>query len=139
MPERVDFALDGDDDEDLLTRGHAVRIKSDERTLLVHRRLRFELGPDGITGLVAGDIEVEVGPFHFDLCVRIEQRGGQVARDKAGRMLLAQGERGQPYKSNGLWVVQRYDRFLVLEAMGHKIEVGLGSCELDPRNRGEQR
>lgn len=128
VPERTVLALGGDDEDgDLLVRGRPVSVKSEARTLLVHRRLRLELDDDGIRGLVPGDIEVAAGPFHFDLSVRIERGSPRVARDRFGRSVLALDATGAPYKAGGRWVLQQHDEWLVLSAMGHVIEVGLGA------------
>jgi hypothetical protein len=127
VPERRALALDGDDEEDVLVHGRPVSVKSEARTLLVHRRLRFELGDDGIRGLVPGDIEVAAGPFHFDLSVHIERGAPRAARDRFGRSVLALDATGAPYKVGGRWVLQHHDEWLVLSAMGHVLQVGLGA------------
>ena len=127
VPERSVLALDGDDEEDLLVHGRPVSVTSEARTLLVHRRLRLELGDDGVRGLVAGDIEVAAGPFHFDLDVHFERGAPRAARDRFGRGVLARDAAGAPYKAGGRWVLERHDAWLVLTAMGHVVEVGLGA------------
>lgn len=127
VPERTTFALDGDDERDLLVYGKPVRVTSESRRLRVHRTLRFELGPDGVAGVVRGDIEVVAGPFRFDLDVRVERGAPRHERDRFGRAVLAQGPRGAPYKENGRWVLERHADWLVLSAMGHVLEVGLGA------------
>lgn len=127
VPERTTFALDGDDEQDLLTHGRPVRVTSEARRLLVHRTLRFELGASGVTGIVSGDIEVAAGPFRFDLDVRVERGAPRHERDRFGRAVLARDERGAPYKQDGRWVLERHADWLVLSAMGHVLEVGLGA------------
>jgi len=127
VPERPCYALDPDDELDPLRDGRAVRMRGDARRLRLNQRLRFEIGPQGLDGLVTGDIEVLTGPFDFDLEVRIEHRPRAVARDKFGRALLALDARGKPRKHAGRWIVLRHDDWLVMEAMGQRVELGLGA------------
>jgi hypothetical protein len=116
-----------------------VRIKSDERTLLVHRRLRFELGPEGITGLVAGDIEVEAGPFQFDLAVRIEQRAAPSRTTRPAACcwlpMITEHRSGAP----GAGSCSATIAGSCSRPWGHRIEVGLTPYEQGPLDSGEQR
>lgn len=125
VPARTLQVLDADSDEVAPERtGRARALRTDERVLLVHRELRFVLDAEGIAGVREGDLEVRAGPFAVDLALRTETRAG-VARDRYGRPLLAVDEHGAPLRCEGRWVVQRFERWLVLEALGHRVEVGV--------------
>lgn len=125
VPERRLQVLDADDDElDPELRGRARSLRTDEHVLLVHEELHFTLDAQGIAGVREGDLEVRAGPFAVDLALRTESRAG-VARDRYGRPLLVVDEHGAPLRRDGRWVVQRYERWIVLEALGHRVEVGV--------------
>jgi hypothetical protein len=121
------LACDDEDERDPLRRGRALRTKTEDQTLLVHGRVRFELGDEGIASVREGDLEVEAGPFAFDLAVRTERRPGRVARDRHGRPVLALDASGAPFKRDGRWVTATYDFWIVLEAFGRRVEVGVPS------------
>lgn len=134
VPARTRFVLQSEADErDPFRRGRPLPRRSSANTLLVHRNLRFELDDSGVAGVRAGDLEVEKGPFRFDVDVRTETRAPGIARDELGRPWLACDERGEPVKRDGRWVAEAYERWIVFEALGHRVEVGVPSAaSLDP-------
>lgn len=104
--------------------GVPVRVRSEARTLRLHELLRLEFDDGRIVGVRDGDLEVSVGPFDVDLELRTE-RGTHVARDGRGRVLLELDAAGLPRRENGAWVPQTYDLWIVLEALGQRVEVGV--------------
>lgn len=129
VPARTRFVLQASEDErDPFRRGRPLARRSSANTLLVHRHLCFELGPPevgGVAGIRPGDLEVEKGPFRIDVAVRTEVRAPGVARDELGRPWLACDARGEPMKRDGRWVAETFERWIVFEALGHRVEVGV--------------
>lgn len=124
VPVRTVLALDaGDDEIDPTRRGRIVKTRGEPRVLLIHRVVRFQLGEHGIDGVRDGDLEVRAGPFDVDLDLRTERRSAP-ARDRYGRPLVALDEHGEPVREDGRWRIQHFERWLVLEALGHRVEIG---------------
>lgn len=124
--EQVALATSDDPDASALARaGVPVRVRSDARTLLVHERLRLELDDGRIVGVRDGDLEVAVGPFEVDVDLSTERGPARAARDGRGRTLLALDAAGHPRRENGRWVPQTYELWIVLEALGQRVEVGV--------------
>lgn len=112
-------------DEPLLD-GEPKQVKSDERTLIVHRRLRLRVANGELAGVVDGDLEVAWGPFSPNVSLATEHRPGGAARDSKGRIVLQPGEDGFPRRGpDGRWVAVRADRWLVLEVRGRRFELPL--------------
>lgn len=124
VPERELVALDEDDDG-AASGGRPVRVRSDAHELFLRDSLRLELDGGRIRGVFDGDLEVSVGPFDVDLELRTERGPARAARDPFGRPLLALDAAGHPRRENGSWVVQTYELWIVLEALGHRVEVGV--------------
>ncbi|MBK7875456.1 MAG: hypothetical protein IPJ77_06855 [Planctomycetes bacterium] len=64
------------------------------------------------------------GPFHVDLDLRTELRAGE-AHDRYGRPVLATDAEGHALRVDGRWQVESHATWIVLEALGHRVEVGL--------------
>lgn len=124
VPERELLAL-GDDEDGNDGAGTLVRVRSEARQLFLGDTLRLELDGGRIRGVFDGDLEVRVGPFDVDLELRTERGPARPARDPCGRPLLALDAAGHPRRENGRWVVQTYELWIVLEALGHRVEVGV--------------
>lgn len=125
VPGRSEHVLDADeDDPDPLRNGRAVLLRGDEHRLRIGRELRFRLDEHGIASVRAGDLEVVKGPFDVDLDLRTEARRSD-AHDRYGRPVLATDAQGRPLRVDGRWQVESHATWIVLEALGHRVEVGL--------------
>ncbi|MBI5364323.1 MAG: hypothetical protein HZA53_14180 [Planctomycetes bacterium] len=111
--------------DDVLRSGRPRRVVTDEHRLVVHRRVELELGAEGIVGVRAGDLELAKGPFRFDVAVSVTKAPGRMNVDEDGRPVLALDDQGRPFRRDGQWVVERFDKWIVLKAFGRKVEIGV--------------
>ena len=111
--------------EDPLAEARAEKVTTKERTLIVHRRVRLECGPDGIHGVASGDLEIAYGIFAPNVELTTELRPGGAAHDLEGRIVLSVDEAGSPLRENGRWIPVRADRWLILTVHGTRLELPL--------------
>jgi len=124
LPGRERWVIDPRAGRDPLAEGRPKRVRGEDRTLIVHRRVRFRWDESGITGVAEGDLEIAYGPFAPNVSVSTERRAGE-ARDEKGRIVLQVDERGEPLWADGRWVPLRAERWVVLEVKGRRFELPL--------------
>ena len=124
LPGRERWVIDPRAGRDPLTEGRPKRVRGEDRTLIVHRRVRFRWDETGITGVAEGDLEVAYGPFAPNVSLRTERRASE-ARDEKGRIVLQVDERGEPLWAEGRWVPLQAERWVVLEVKGRCFELPL--------------
>jgi hypothetical protein len=117
--------LEPDDERDPLRGGRVRTVETASREVIVHDVVELELTASGIAGLRGGGIQVRYGFLRFSLDARTVVERGRIAFDGDGHIVLATDERGQPRRDHGRFVPRRYDVWLVLEAAGHKFEIGV--------------
>lgn len=97
--------------------------KSEGKTLKVNKDVEFSVSKEGITALREGDIKVKA-LLWFSLGIHTEKIPGKVAMDES-RTVLATDSSGNPQVRDGHYVAQSYDDWVILEAGGKRIEIGV--------------
>jgi len=112
------FAADG--------RNRVKEDKSDGKSLRLRSELQFTVGPEGLTGVRAGDLAVHHWLLGWvDIQVHSERHPGRIAVGDKDRPVLQTDARGEPIVVSGHYQPQRYDDWAVIEAKGQRIEAGI--------------
>jgi hypothetical protein len=125
IPSHKLSVLEPDDERDPLRGGRVRTVETASRELIVHDVVEVDLTASGIAGVQSGGIQVRYGFLRFSLDVHTIVDRDRIALDGDGHIVLVTDERGQPIRDHGRFVSRRYDVWLVLEAAGHKVEIGM--------------
>jgi hypothetical protein len=105
--------------------------KSEGKTLKISKEVQFSVNAGGIAGLRAGDMQVKAF-FWFDVGIRTERTPGRVATDDK-RTVLETDASGRPLVRDGRYVPQTWDDWVVLEAGGKRVDIGIPRLPATPR------
>jgi hypothetical protein len=104
-------------------RNRVKEIESDGRKLRIKSELQFSVDGQGITGVREDDIRVKA-LLWFSLALHTETIPGHAATAD-GKPVVATDAKGDPVVKDGHYVIQNYDDWVILEAGGKRIEVGV--------------
>ncbi len=119
------------DDPTLVHRKNRVKTVTNKgKTLRLNQELEFSVNENGLTGLREGDLAVHhwlAGWVNIDL--HSERHEGRTATDDKERPVLQTDGEGNPRIENNHYQVQTYDDWVVLEAAGRRIEIGVPALQ----------
>ena len=99
-------------------------VKSKGRELKVKNEVELSVDNTGITGIRKGDIEVGWALGWLDMALHMEHNPGKQAMAD-DRPVIQTGADGKPIVSNGHYLPQTYDDWVIIEAGPAKVEAGI--------------
>jgi hypothetical protein len=106
--------------------------KSKGRKMKIKSQLEFSVDDSGLTGVREGDLTVSVFLLGWvNLTVQSERHEGKTATGEKNRPVLQTDSNGDPLVVDGHYQPQRYDDWVVITALGKRMEIGIPAMKAE--------
>lgn len=118
-----------DDPTRVHRRNYVKETTSKGRTLRVSEEVRLTIDENGVTGIREGDIKVGWFLGWLDMSLHTEHEQGKQEMYDGKYPVLVTGEDGEPVVVDDHYQVRSYDDWVIIEAAGRKVEIGVPALE----------
>lgn len=106
-------------------KGRLIEVETEEKKVLIQKRVRIEIDAHGELRLRKGDLQFETKLADVDLTAYTIHQPKRLVRDEDGNVILCVDAQGRPIVQDGQFVARTCDQWLVIEGAWKRFEIPL--------------